>query len=85
MTWTQTYRLSDTTYVNNCVTTLESMCKHTFIPANTPFDSNYYPEEDTTELCCPEEQSQYLSILGSVNWCITLGRYDVYFAFNALF
>ena len=85
--WTQLnqdYGLSAHTYITNCVGTLESMCEMTFTLANTPFDANYYPEENTSKLCCPEEHSWYCSLSQSINWCIILGHFNVYYAFNAL-
>ena len=48
-TWDKEYNLSTHNYITTCVGTLESMCETTmFTLANTPFDSKYYPEEDTT-------------------------------------
>lgn len=52
--------------------TLEMICETAFAPANTPFDTNYHTEWDTLELCCIEEHSRYHSLIGNINWCVTI-------------
>ena len=44
----------------------------------------YHPETDTTKLCSPSEHSKYRSLIGSANWMITLGRFDVNYVVNTL-
>jgi len=39
---------------------------------------------DTSELLEPIEISKYKSLIGSGNWLITLGRFDIQFAISTL-
>ena len=45
---------------------------------------NYSPELDETPLLGPEQHSQYRMIIGSLNWLVTLGRYDIYHAASTM-
>jgi hypothetical protein len=77
--------LSAETYVNNVLPRLASMCKvEQFKKYSTPFSEDYHAELDTTNLCGPEEISKYRSLIGSANWLITLGRFDIAYAVNTL-
>ena len=71
--WNSKYAMSARTYIKNCVANLERMTGTTFSTVSTPFCENYHPEEDTSDLCNALEQSFYRSIVGSANWCVTLG------------
>src|SRR5687768_4236288 len=51
---------------------------------NTPFHEEYYPELDETKFIFFEKISIYKSLLGSTNWIITLGRFDISYATNVL-
>jgi len=50
----------------------------------TPFSEDYYPELEETELLSPPEILKYKSLLGSGNWLITLGRFDIQYAISTL-
>jgi hypothetical protein len=43
----------------------------------SPLDKRDHPELDTSELCTKEQVSQYQSMLGSLQWIITIGRFDI--------
>ena len=45
--------------------------------ANTPLDKEDSPEPDTSELLPPEQVSMYQSLIGALQWCVTLGRFDI--------
>jgi len=45
---------------------------------------NYHPEIDDTAFCDSDNASKYRSMIGSLNWIITLGRFDVNFATSSL-
>ena len=47
-------------------------------------DYEYHQELDETKLCPPEVISKYRSLIGSANWIITLGHFDILFATNLL-
>jgi Reverse transcriptase (RNA-dependent DNA polymerase) len=68
------------TYIKNCVPRMETMMERTFKSRLVPMDPNYHPELDDSPLCTPEEISKYRSLIGSANWIITLGRFDIAFA-----
>jgi len=44
---------------------------------SSPLEQNDHPETDTTELLGPEGIQQYQSLIGSLQWAISLGRFDV--------
>ena len=73
------------TYIENSAKCLASMCGVTdFKHYSTPMASDYHPELDESRLYTPEEITKYRSLIGSANWCITLGRFDVNFAVTTL-
>ena len=51
---------------------------------NTPFFEEYYPELDESEFISEDKITIYKSLLGSANWIITLGRFDIAYAVNVL-
>jgi hypothetical protein len=60
------------------------MCDTNFRKVGVPHDPNYHPELDTTELISAKDQSKYRSLLGSANWMVTLGRFDIHYAVNTM-
>ena len=50
----------------------------------TPFRQHYHPGLNDTPLVPPEKISLYQSLLGSANWSIILGRFDINYAINTL-
>ena len=73
------------TYIQNCLPKLAKLMNlETFKKANTPFDSNYHPELDDSPFVSPEQISVYRSLIGSANWMITLGRFDIAFAISVM-
>jgi hypothetical protein len=44
---------------------------------SSPLDKGDHPETDTTEFLDTTGQQQYQSMIGSLQWAITLGRIDV--------
>ena len=78
------YGLSAVTYIDNCVTNLERMCETTFKPVSIPFATDYHAELDDSALLSPRDMTKYRSLLGSANWMITLGRFDIHYAVSTL-
>ena len=73
--------LTAETYIKNVVPKLEKMVGKTISHRwKTPFSEDYHAELDETEFCSIEEGSKYRSLIGSANWVVTLGRYDIAFA-----
>ena len=73
------------TYIRNCIPKLAAICnKKAFRSYKTPFSDSYYAEMDTSPLCDTETISKYKSLIGSANWIITLGRFDIAYAVSTL-
>jgi hypothetical protein len=45
--------------------------------ANSPLDSNDHPEVDTSEFLDEDGIQQYQSLIGSMQWAICIGRFDI--------
>ena len=58
--------------------------QYCFKEYKTPMDKEYHPELDESPLLNAELHSRYRSMIGSLNWLITIGRFDVQFAVTAL-
>jgi hypothetical protein len=43
----------------------------------SPLDKGDHPELDTSKLCNEEHISQYQSMIGSLQWIVTIGRFDI--------
>jgi hypothetical protein len=50
----------------------------------TPLEPGDYPEMDETEFLTCDDISQYQMLVGSAQWAISLGRYDLQFAVNSM-
>ena len=48
-----------------------------FINAKSPLGKNDHPELDNSELCNEEQITEYMFMIGQIQWAITLGRYDI--------
>ncbi len=51
---------------------------------NSPLEKGDHPKLDTSPLLEPEQFSDYLSIMGQLQWLISLGRFDVSSAVTGL-
>ena len=76
--------LSAQTYIENVVKKYEALTGKPFKEYKAPMDSKYHPETDDTPLLDPMRASIYRGYIGSGNWMITLGRFDIHFAINTL-
>jgi hypothetical protein len=47
---------------------------------SSPLDKGDHPELDTSELCTEEQISQYQSMIGLLQWIVTIRRFDVHTA-----
>ena len=72
--------ISARTYIGQIIPKFEQLFNVTLRPIKTPMDENYHPEIDTTPLLGAEDESKYHSVLGALNWVVTLGRFDIQFA-----
>jgi hypothetical protein len=77
--------LSARTYIENVTEKLESMMGvKEFAKHSTPMSEAYRPEMDDTPFLDQIGVSKFRAIIGSANWIITLGRFDIAYATNAL-
>jgi hypothetical protein len=81
--------LSAETYIENATAKYEKAFStqtqpFTFRAYRAPMDHTYHSEEDTTEFLTPRQASVYRGLIGSANWIVTLGRFDIAFAVNNL-
>src|SRR5688500_14546070 len=79
--------LSAETYIGNIVEKLAKMVGVPEFPKGrykTPMTEEYYSELDETGFCSPLEGSKYRSLIGSANWIVALGRFDIAFATSTL-
>ena len=73
------------TYIQNALPKLAKSCGLIELQKfYVPFDPEYHPEMDETDLLPDDEVSIFKSLLGSANWIITLGTYDIAYATNTL-
>jgi hypothetical protein len=45
--------------------------------ANSPLDSNDHPEVNTSKFLDEDSIQQYQSLIGSMQWAISIGRFDI--------
>ena len=83
-TWNLRYVLSAKIYIDGLIKNSKNMLGIKYTCYNNPFDSNYHPEQDTSPLCDPQEQAFYRLLIGSANWCVTLGHYNIAYATSTL-
>jgi hypothetical protein len=60
------------------------MLKTNFKTEDTPMAEGDHPELDESDFCTPLQHAQFRALVGSANWCITLGRFDIAFATQSL-
>ena len=76
--------ISARTYIEQIVPKFEQLFNVTLRGIKTPMDKNYHPEIDASPLLGPEDASKYCSVLGALNWVVTLGRFDIQYATSAM-
>jgi hypothetical protein len=76
--------LSAKTYVENVVKKYEALFESPFREYRSPMEQSYHPETDTSDLLEPKDITIFRGLIGSANWAITLGRYDIHYATNSL-
>jgi len=50
----------------------------------SPLEPNDHPELDNSELCNQEEITKYQSLIGALQWAISLGKFDIFTAVMTL-
>ena len=77
--------ISSKTYITRVTERFELLEGGNPLPnAAIPMSSEYHAELDTSPFVSPLMATKYRGMIGSANWLVTLGRYDVAFATNCL-
>jgi hypothetical protein len=63
-----------------CISPTKYIEKQLSQNVTSPLDKGDHPELDTPELCNEEQISQYQSMIGSIQWIVTIGTLDVHTA-----
>ena len=79
-----TTALSAKTYIKNAVARFEKLLERELTKESLPMSPGDHPELDDSPLCTPEQATKFRSLVGSANWIITLGRFDIAFAVQSL-
>ena len=79
-----TNSLSAHTYIANMVEKFERNRDRAIRLWESPMLEGDHPEEDLTDLLNDKGATLFRAIIGSLNWVVTLGRFDVMYATNTL-
>ena len=75
---------SSKTYISNLIPKFEALFERQFKSSKTPMASDYHPKVDDSPLLSDNDASKFRSIIGSMNWLITLGRFNTFYSTNTL-
>ena len=79
----ETLSIRATTFIHGLAEKVESLMGK-FRHYSTPMDSAYHPEIDNSSLLVGDEIGMYRMLVGSLQWAVTLCRFDVAYATNTL-
>ena len=65
------------TYIKKLITDFITMFGHKPKFYSSPLESNDHPEFDTSEQLDPNDTKKYQSMIGSLQWAVSLGRLDI--------
>ena len=72
------------TYIKRICDKLELLMEWKFRNYSSPEEHDYHPEVDESPFLEGDLVSKYRMMVGSLNWLVTLGRYDVHHAASTL-
>ena len=64
-------------YVNKILESYERMFKEKPRKSRPPLEEGDHPELDTSELCDDHQTKQFQTLIGQLQWLISLGRFDI--------
>ena len=64
-------------YVNKILESYERMFKEKPRESRPPLEGGDHPELDTSELCDDHQTKQFQTLIGQLQWLISLGRFDI--------
>ena len=65
------------TYIKRMVDNYEMLFGEKPKPASAPLEKGDHPELDSTAFCSPEDTAKYQSLVGALQWTISLCRFDI--------
>jgi hypothetical protein len=69
---------SPTKYIDKLVKNYEkSFVMNPNTSVTSPLEKGDHPELDTSELCTTDQIAQYQSMIGALQWIVTIGRFDI--------
>ena len=74
---TGTLCISPKTYIEKMETTYKRMFGCSPKPVSSPLENNDHPELDTSEELDNEDIKKYQSLIGALQWAVSIGRIDV--------
>ena len=79
------FGMSAKSYISGALKRLGDMLDSgPFHKASSPMVETYHPEQETSPFLTPENISKYRALIGSANWIVTLGRFDIAYATSTL-
>jgi hypothetical protein len=78
------WTISAKTYIDNVIDKIEKLFQETLKKVRCPMDPGEHPELDESDLLEINEIRQYQMLMGSAQWAISLGRFDIQYATNTL-
>lgn len=77
--------MSSETYIERMIQKFEAMeGGRKFVHASIPMNNEYHPELDDSPFLNALDATKFRGMIGSCNWLITLGRFDIHYAVNSL-
>ena len=64
-------------YVNKILESYERMFKEKPRKSRPPLEGGDHPELDTSELCDEHQTKQFQTLIGQLQWLVSLGRFDI--------
>jgi len=64
-------------YIEKMIAAFEKMFGHLPQKKSSPLDKNDHPEMDESPVLGPEDKTKYQSMIGALQWVISLGRFDI--------
>ena len=72
-----TLQMSPESYIKRMLENFERMFGKAPFKYSCPMEKDDSPELDTTDELDEVDKRKYMSIIGALQWCITLGRFDI--------
>jgi hypothetical protein len=79
-----TLRTQPEKYIDKMIDTYQRIFGELPKPAKTPLKKGDHPEIDDSELCSPKEAADVLTMIGQLQWLVTLGRFEIYAHLNSV-